>query len=99
EDMLADRDLDAVIVSTADHQHARLLADVVAAGKDCYCEKPMANTLADAKLARDAAKASGRVVQMGSQWLSDPYQLKVRELLRGGSLGEVVALKQRLELH
>jgi predicted dehydrogenase len=94
EDMLADRDLDAVIVSTADHQHARLLADVVAAGKDCYCEKPMANTLADAKLARDAVKASGRVVQMGSQWLSDPYQLKVRELIRGGALGKVVSISQ-----
>jgi predicted dehydrogenase len=94
EDLLADRDLDAVIVSTGDHQHARLLADVVNAGKDCYCEKPMANTLADAKLARDATKASGRVVQMGSQWLSDPYQLKVRELVRSGSLGKVVSISQ-----
>ncbi len=94
EEMLADRDLDAVIVSTGDHQHARILAEVVKAGKDCYCEKPMANTLEDAKLARDTVKASGRVVQMGSQWLSDPYQQKVRELVRGGKIGKVVSISQ-----
>ena len=68
------RELDAVMIGTGDHQHARLLAEVVRAGKDCYCEKPMANTLEDAKLARDAVTASRQVVQMGSQWLSDPYQ-------------------------
>ncbi len=94
EEMLADRDLDAVIVSTGDHQHARILAEVVKAGKDCYCEKPMANTLEDAKLARDTVKASGRIVQMGSQWLSDPYQLQVRELIRGGKIGKVVSISQ-----
>ena len=94
EEMLADRDLDAVIVSTGDHQHARILAEVVKAGKDCYCEKPMANTLEDAKLARDTVKASGRIVQMGSQWLSDPYQQQVRELIRGGKIGKVVSISQ-----
>src|SRR5262252_1167098 len=47
EELLADRDLDAVMIGTGDHQHARILAEVVRAGKDCYCEKPMANTLED----------------------------------------------------
>ena len=50
EELLADSDLDAVMIGTGDHQHAKLLAEVVKAGKDCYCEKPMANTLEDAKL-------------------------------------------------
>src|SRR6185436_7356021 len=54
EEMLADPDLDAVMIGTGDHQHARILAEVVRAGKDCYCEKPMANTLEDARLAREA---------------------------------------------
>jgi len=94
EDMLADPDLDAVMIATADHQHARLLAEVVRAGKDCYCEKPMANTLADARLARDAVRASGRVVQMGSQWVSDPYHLAAREVVRSGKLGKVTQLEQ-----
>src|SRR5262245_32161597 len=94
EDLLADRDLDAVMIGTGDHQHARLLAEVVRAGKDCYCEKPMANTLEDAKLARDTVMRSDRVVQMGSQWLSDPYQQRVREIVRSGKLGKIVSISQ-----
>ena len=85
EELLADRELDAVMIATGDHQHARVLAEVVLAGKHCYCEKPMANTLEDAKLARDTVQKSGQVVQMGSQWLSDPYQ---QPGSRNGSDGE-----------
>ena len=94
EELLADKELDAVMIGTGDHQHARLLVEVVNAGKDCYCEKPMANTLEDAKLARDTVKASKQVVQMGSQWLSCPYQQQVREIVRSGKLGKIVAIDQ-----
>jgi predicted dehydrogenase len=94
EKMLADPDLDAVMIATGDHQHAKTLAEVVRAGKDCYCEKPMANTLEDAKLARDAVLSSKQVVQMGSQWLSDPYQHRVREIIHSGKLGKIVVISQ-----
>src|SRR6267143_5476771 len=94
EEMLADPDLDAVMIATGDRQHAKILAQVVRAGKDCYCEKPMANTLEDAKLARDTVVKSDRVVQMGSQWLSDPYQQRVREMIREGKLGKIVTIDQ-----
>ena len=94
EEMLADRELDAVMIGTGDHQHARILAEVVRAGKDCYCEKPMANTLEDAKLARDTVLASKQVVQMGSQWLSCPYQHRVREMIREGKVGKIVSISQ-----
>lgn len=94
EELLADKDLDAVMIGTGDHQHARILAEVVRAGKDCYCEKPMANTLEDAKLARDTVKASKQIVQMGSQWLSDPYQHRVREIAQSGKLGKIVSIDQ-----
>lgn len=94
EELLADRDIDAVMIGTGDHQHARLLAEVVKAGKDCYCEKPMANTLDDAKLAREAVMSSKQVVQMGSQWLSDPYQQRVRDMVRSGKLGKIVSISQ-----
>src|SRR2546427_1390088 len=95
EEMLADAGLDAVMIGTGDHQHARILAEVVRAGKDCYCEKPMANTLEDAKGAREAVLASTQVAQMGSQWLSCPYQQRVREIIRSGKLGKIVSISQR----
>ena len=94
EEMLADPELDAVMVATGDHQHARMLVEVVRAGKDCYCEKPMANTLEDAKLARDTVAASKQILQMGSQWLSCPYQHKVREIVRSGKLGKITRIEQ-----
>ena len=46
EELLADKEIDAVIIATPDHQHARMLIQAVQAGKDVYCEKPMANVLA-----------------------------------------------------
>jgi predicted dehydrogenase len=54
----------------------------------------MANTLLDAMLARNAVRETQRVVQMGSQWLSCPYQHKVREMVRAGKLGKLVSISQ-----
>ena len=54
EELLALKDVDAVIISTADFQHAPILKLAVEAGKDVYCEKPMGNVLEEAKAARDA---------------------------------------------
>ncbi len=94
EKMLARADIDGVMIATADHQHARLCAEVVEAGKDCYVEKPFANSLAEAKAARQAVKASKQVVQMGTQHRSQPYQLAVRDLIRSGRIGPVVRITQ-----
>jgi predicted dehydrogenase len=94
EEMLKLPDLDAVMIATGDHQHGRLLAEVVAAGKDCYVEKPMALDVEEAKLARAAVLASKQVVQNGVQWLSDPYQIRVRELIRSGKLGHITKIEQ-----
>ena len=54
----------------------------------------MANTIEDALLARNTVKASKQVVQMGSQWLSDPYQHRVRDIVRSGKLGKIVSINQ-----
>jgi predicted dehydrogenase len=99
EQLLALKDLDAVMIATADHQHARLLIDTVKAGKDCYCEKPMANVLDEAKAARDAVVRSKQVCQMGSQWVSDPYQRQVRALVRAGTLGKITRIEQRWNMY
>ena len=75
EEMLSMPELDAVMIATGDHQHGLLLAETVEAGKDCYVEKPMALNVEEAKFARRAVVNSSRVVQNGSQWLSDPYYI------------------------
>lgn len=94
EELLKMPELDAVMIATGDFQHAKILAEVVKAGKDCYCEKPMAEDIADAKLARSAVLGSQQVVQMGSQWVSDPMQIKVREIVRSGKLGQITKIEQ-----
>ncbi len=94
EDMLQMKDLDAVMIATGDFQHAKILAEVVKAGKDCYCEKPMAENVEEAKLARHTVLNSKQVVQMGSQWVSDPIQKKVRDIVRSGKLGQITKVEQ-----
>ena len=94
EQMLANRDIDAVMIATGDFQHAKLCAEVVRAGKDCYVEKPFANDLAEAKEARDTVKQSKQVVQMGTQHRSEPYPLAVRDIIRSGRIGKIVHIEQ-----
>jgi predicted dehydrogenase len=94
EQMLANKDIDGVMIATGDFQHAKLCIDVVKAGKDCYVEKPFANVLSEAKEARDVVKASKQVVQMGTQHRSEPYQLAVRDLVQSGRIGSVVHIEQ-----
>ena len=94
EELLAQKDIDGVMIATADHQHAKLCTAVVQAGKDCYVEKPFANVLAEAKEARDVAKASKQIVQVGTQHRSQPYQLAVRDIIRSGKIGSIVQIEQ-----
>ncbi len=94
EEMLKMPELDAVMIATGDFQHAKLLAEVVQAGKDCYVEKPLSTDVEDAKLARSAVLSSKQVVQMGSQWVSDPMQIKIREIVRSGKLGQITKIEQ-----
>jgi predicted dehydrogenase len=89
EDLLALKDVDAVLVSTADFQHATHLKAVVEAGKDAYCEKPMANDLSEGRAARDAVLRSDRIVQVGTQHRSEPYQIAARDFIKSGALGDV----------
>jgi predicted dehydrogenase len=94
EQMLANKDIDAVMIATGDFQHAKLCTEVVRAGKDCYVEKPFANDLDEAKEARDAVRQSKQVVQMGTQHRSEPYPLAVRDIIRSGRIGKIVHIEQ-----
>ena len=99
EQLLALPDVDAVIISTGDFQHSPILKMAVEAGKDAYCEKPMANGLAEAKAARDAVAGSKRIVQIGTQHRSEPYQIEVRNRIRQGVLGDVSKYEMEWNYH
>jgi len=93
EEMLARGDIDGVMIATGDFQHAKLCAEVVKAGKDCYVEKPFANVLAEAKETREIVRQSRQIVQMGTQHRSQPYPLAVRDIIRSGRIGEIVHIE------
>ena len=82
-------DIDAVLISTPEHSHSLLLKMTIEAGKDAYCEKPMGNVLAEVKVARDAVRANKRIVQVGTQHRSEPYQIAARGQLLTGALGQI----------
>ncbi len=83
-------DIDAVIISTADFQHALHLVEAARAGKDAYCEKPFAETLDDANAALKACKESGIVVQIGSQRRSGANYHAAHDYIRSGKFGDIV---------
>jgi predicted dehydrogenase len=93
EELLALKDLDGVIISTADFQHAPLLKVTAEAGKDVYCEKPMANVLTEAKAARSAVREGKVIVQIGTQHRSEPYQIAAKDQILHGALGRVTKVE------
>jgi predicted dehydrogenase len=99
EDLLALKDVDAVLIATPEHSHSPILKLAVEAGKDVYVEKPMGNVLEEVRAARHAAKAAGRVVQVGTQHRSEPYPRAARELVRSGALGEVSKVEVEWNYH
>ncbi|MGM0491144.1 MAG: Gfo/Idh/MocA family protein [Planctomycetota bacterium] len=94
EEVLAMKDLDAVMIASPDHQHCMHLEAAAKAGKDAYCEKPLAMNMAELKSACDAVKAADIVVQIGTQRRSDPKSLGCKKLYEGGALGAVHRIEQ-----
>ena len=88
-ELLARKDVDAVIVATPDHWHSAISIDAMNAGKDVYCEKPMVQLLADGPGVVETAKRTGRIFQVGSQRVSSIIYAKAKELLRAGAIGEL----------
>src|ERR1700690_2456464 len=89
KEILDRKDVDAVIVAVADHQHRRIVVDACAAGKDVYCEKPMSHTLEDGFAMVEAVRKGNRILQVGSQRVSSIVYEKAREIYASGALGEV----------
>jgi len=89
-DELYDRkDIDAVIISTADFQHALHCVEAVESGRDAYVEKPFAESMADARRALRAVESTKKIVQVGSQRRSAPNYHAANEFIRSGKFGDI----------
>lgn len=88
-ELLARPDIDAVWVATPDHWHSLVTIAAAKAGKDIYCEKPLANSVGESRAMLDAVNQHQRVLQCGSHERSGSNVRRACELVRSGKLGEV----------
>ena len=89
QEILANKEIQAVIVATPTHQHRQVVIDALQAGKHVYCEAPLANTVEDARAIALAAKAAVKqVFQSGLQMRSDPQRHFLLQFIRSGAMGK-----------
>jgi predicted dehydrogenase len=88
-ELLANKDIDAVVISTPDHQHAILAVDAVRAKKDVYLQKPASLTISEGRHMSDQVTASAQILQIGSQQRSWKQFYRACELVRNGRIGEI----------
>jgi predicted dehydrogenase len=93
EELYGIKEVDAVIISTADFQHALHTVEAVKAGRDTYTEKPLAETMADARAVLKAVKDSGKIVQIGSQRRSGANYKAAADFIQSGKFGPIVMVE------
>jgi predicted dehydrogenase len=96
QELLANKDIECLIAAVPDHWHKQIVVDAVTAGKDIYCEKPMSHTAAEGVEMANAAKKTGRIVQIGSQRVSSVICAKAKELVANGALGDLMLVEGSL---
>lgn len=96
-EVLARKDVDAVIVATPDHWHSKITIDALAAGKDVYCQKPMVQRIDQGQAVVEAARKSDRILQIGSQYVSSTIYLKTREFVNRGMIGKLNMVESWLD--
>jgi len=96
QELLANKDIDCLIAAVPDHWHKQIVVDAVSAGKDIYCEKPMSHTAAEGVEMADAARKTGRIVQIGSQRVSSVICAKAKDLVAKGALGDLMLVEGSL---
>jgi predicted dehydrogenase len=96
QELLDSKDIDCIIAAVPDHWHKQIVVDTLSAGKDVYCEKPMSHSPSDGIEMVNAAKKSGRIVQIGSQRVSSVICAKAKELLAQGIIGDLTLVEGSL---
>jgi predicted dehydrogenase len=89
-EILNRKDIDAVVVATPDHWHARIALEAMDHGKDVYCEKPMVHTIDEARQLVATVKETGRVLQVGSQTTSADQWWKAKKAIADGMIGKMI---------
>lgn len=95
-ELLAREDVDVVAVVTPDHWHSLISIAAARAGKDIYCEKPLANSVAEGRAICRAIEKNGRVLQTGSHERSTDSVRRACEIVRNGRLGEVHTIRVQM---
>lgn len=93
KDLLQNKDIDAVVISTPDHWHAQPAMQAALAGKDIYLQKPTSLTIAEGRLLSDTVHKQGVILQMGTQQRSSAQFRRAAELVRNGRIGKVHTVK------
>lgn len=93
KEMLLNKDIDAVIISTPDHWHSQPALEAALAGKDIYLQKPTSLTIAEGRLLSDIVHRQGTILQMGTQQRSMPQFRRAAELVRNGRIGKLHTVK------
>jgi predicted dehydrogenase len=93
EELYENKNVQAVMIATADFQHATHGVEAIRAGRDAYIEKPLADTMEDARAIRAAVKSSDRVVAIGTQRRSSPAYQQAFEFIKSGQFGDIVSVE------
>ncbi len=93
DELYARKDVDAVLIATADFQHAQHGIEAVKAGRDAYVEKPTAHKMEDARNFLAAVKQTGKVVQVGTQRRSTPSYQRAYDYIKSGKFGDIVMVE------
>lgn len=98
-EILAKPDIDAVIIATTDHWHVPMAVEALKAGKHVYLEKPAIHRVEQAPVLVEAAKGSGKVLQVGSQRVSSVIYHKAREMYQSGAIGKLNMIEAKMNRH
>ncbi|MFT3946923.1 MAG: Gfo/Idh/MocA family oxidoreductase [Agriterribacter sp.] len=98
-EILERKDIDAVIIATGDHWHARIAKDAMNKGKHVYCEKPMVHKIEEGLPVIDVQQQTKRIMQVGSQSISGSVFKKARELYLSGEIGKINCIEASNDRH